>query len=57
MGINYRTAEIRKSHLIKLPDAIIIAATALVYKLILITRNIEDYKDIEGLEIINPWKL
>jgi len=54
--IKLKTAEIRKLHRIKLPDAII-AATALVYKLTLVTRNIEDFKNITGLEIVNPWEL
>jgi len=48
------TISICKSHRIKLPDAII-AATALVYNLILITRNISDFKNINGLELVNPW--
>ncbi len=54
-SIKIKTAEIRKKHSIKLPDAII-AATALVYNLILITRNIEDFKSISGLSTINPWE-
>ena len=33
----------------------IIAATALEYHLTLATRNIADFDDIEGLQIINPW--
>ena len=52
--IKYKTADIRKKHRIKLPDAII-AATALVYKLTLISRNVSDFKDIDGLQLINPW--
>lgn len=52
--IKYKTAEIRKNHKIKLPDAII-AATSLVYDLTLITRNIADFKNIDGLQLINPW--
>lgn len=52
--IKYRTADIRKKHKIKLPDAII-AATALVYELILVSRNTSDFKDIEDLQLINPW--
>ena len=52
--IKYKTADIRKMHGIKLPDAII-AATALVYELTLISRNISDFKDIDGLQLINPW--
>jgi hypothetical protein len=48
--------EIRKFHRIKLPDAII-AATAFVYDLILITRNVADFKNIKGLEVIDPHKM
>jgi predicted nucleic acid-binding protein len=50
------TISIRKGHKTKLPDAII-AATALLYDLILIFRNISDFKDIEGLKVINPHRL
>jgi predicted nucleic acid-binding protein len=49
-----RTIEICKQNKIKLPDAII-AATALIENLILVTRNIDDFKDISGLELLNPW--
>lgn len=52
--IKFKTADIRKKHKVKLPDAII-AATALVYELILISRNVVDFKKIERLELINPW--
>jgi predicted nucleic acid-binding protein len=52
--IKHITADIRKKHKIKLPDAII-AATALVYELTLITRNVSDFNKIEGLQLINPW--
>lgn len=48
--------EIRKKYKTKLPDAII-AATALVYDLVLITRNISDFKNIQGLKIIDPHSL
>lgn len=54
MGINYKTADIRKKHKIKLPDAII-AATALVYELSLVSRYVYDFKNINGLQLINPW--
>jgi predicted nucleic acid-binding protein len=47
---------LRKSKVIKLPDAII-AATALVSNLTLTTRNLSDFKNIPGLKIINPWEL
>ena len=48
--------EIRKLQRIKLPDAII-AATALVYDLIVITRNASDFKNITGLQVIDPYSL
>ncbi len=53
--IKLKTAELRKAYKIKLPDAII-AATALVYDLTLLTRNTADFKDITGLRICNPWE-
>ena len=52
--IKLKTADIRKVHRIKLPDAII-AATALVNGLILITRNSKDFEQIADLEVINPY--
>lgn len=48
--------DLRKTKVIKLPDAII-AATALVSNLTLTTRNISDFKNIPGLKVINPWNL
>lgn len=54
--IKLKTAGIRKNFKIKLPDAII-AATAIVYDLTLITRNTSDFKPIEGLEIFDPFIL
>ncbi len=50
------TISIRMQKKIKLPDAII-AATALVFDLTLLTRNTEDFKSISGLKTINPWML
>lgn len=55
-GIADKSIGIRRAYKIKLPDAII-AATALVNNFILVTRNISDFKDIDGLEIINPYDL
>lgn len=52
--IKYKTAEIRKAQKIKLPDAII-AATAIVYDLTLLTRNTADFRQIAGLTLVNPW--
>ncbi len=49
------TISIRKNHKkVKLPDAII-AATAIVHNLTLITRNEKDFKSISGLRWINPF--
>jgi predicted nucleic acid-binding protein len=48
--------EVRKNNKTKLPDAII-AATAIVYNLTIVSRNINDFKNIVGLKCINPWEL
>lgn len=48
-----KTIDLRKQHQVKLPDAII-AATALVHKLTLITNNVKDFKNIKGLKLVNP---
>lgn len=50
------TIDIRKRNKTPLPDAII-AATALVYNLVLISRNVSDFKNIQGLTIIDPHSL
>lgn len=34
----------------------IIAAVAITYNLVLVTRNVKDYQDIPGLIILNPWE-
>ena len=54
--IKLKTAEIRKAYRIKLPDTVI-AATALVYDLTLLSRNLSDFGGINGLRVINPWDL
>jgi hypothetical protein len=54
--IKLKTAEIRKIYNIRLPDAII-AATAIVYGLTLISRNISDFKKIKDLKFINCWDI
>jgi predicted nucleic acid-binding protein len=51
-----QTINLRKKRKIKLPDAII-AATALVHNLTLISRNSKDFDEIDGLEFINPYEL
>ena len=55
-GIVQRTIELCKKSTIKLPDAII-AATALIEDLILITRNTDDFKNIPDLKLLNPWEI
>lgn len=37
-------------------DDSLIAATAIVHNMIIVTRNIKDFKDIEGIKLINPWE-
>ena len=51
-----KTIELRKNYKLKLGDAII-AATALVYNLKIITRNTTDFKLIEGIHTINLYEL
>jgi len=48
------TIELCKQKKIKLPDAII-AATALTEGFILVTRNIDDFKNIPNIELLNPF--
>ena len=49
-----KTVELRQSHRIKLPDAII-AATALVHEQSLVTRNVTDFSAIKGLKVLDPF--
>ena len=51
-----KTIDLRKIKKIKLPDAII-ATTALVHNLALLSRNINDFKNINGLTVIDPHSL
>ena len=51
-----QTITLRKIRKMKLPDALI-AATALVYGLEIISRNTKDFQLIEGLNCINPHEL
>ena len=57
IGINedviLETIELRKSTRLKTPDAII-AATAIVNNLTLLSRNERDFKNISKLKIVNP---
>ncbi len=45
--------QIRREYRLKMPDAII-AATAIQNDLVLITRNIDDFKNVVSLQLINP---
>ncbi len=47
---------LRKSQRIKLPDAII-AATTLAYGYTLVTNNEKDFASIQGLKMVNPYKI
>lgn len=49
-----KAIRIRKDIRIKVPDAII-AATALENDCSLITRNVEDFRGIAGLDVIDPF--
>jgi len=46
------TIRLRKQVRIKIPDAII-AATALINDFVLITRNIDDFKGIKKIKLLN----
>jgi predicted nucleic acid-binding protein len=52
-AIILRTIALRKLIKIKLPDAVI-AATALVHNLTLLSRNTHDFKNVPGLTVLNP---
>ncbi len=54
-AIAEKTIELRKANKIKLPDAVI-AATALLNSLTLITRDTNDFRKIKGLKVIAPYK-
>lgn len=47
---------LRKSKRIGLPDAII-AATALTQNLTVVSRNVKDFANIDGLQVIDPHSL
>ena len=35
---------------------VLIGATALVYGMVIVTRNIGDFERFAGLEVLNPWQ-
>ncbi len=51
-----QTILLRKEHRIKLPDAVI-AATAIVYDLTLLTLNIADFEKIPIIKSLDPYLL
>jgi predicted nucleic acid-binding protein len=53
-SVKTKAATLRRTYSIKLADAII-AATALVIDLTLVTRNTEDFISIDKLKLVNPW--
>jgi toxin FitB len=55
-AVTQKTIELRRIKKMKLGDAII-AATALVHGFVLVTRNTNDFKNIEGLTVIDPYTL
>ncbi len=48
-----KTIDIRKNQKLKVPDAIV-AATAIVYKLTLVSDNDKDFTKVPGLKYVNP---
>jgi predicted nucleic acid-binding protein len=51
-----KTIQIRQKQKVKLPDAVI-ASTALVNGLILVSRNTKDFKNIHNLSVVNPYEI
>jgi predicted nucleic acid-binding protein len=49
-----RTANIRRKYRVSLADALI-AACAIQIDSILVTRNVQDFQNIENLNLINPF--
>ena len=54
--VTEKTIELKRSRKMKLGDAII-AATAIVDNLVLITRNVDDFKFIPSLTALNPYEI
>ena len=50
-----RAIEVRRSRRVRIPDAII-AATALNASAVLVTRNVADFRGIDGLEVWDPYE-
>ena len=51
-----KAIELRKNSKIKLPDAII-AASAIANNFDLLSRNVDDFKNVSGLKVIDPHQI
>nr|WP_287939106.1 type II toxin-antitoxin system VapC family toxin [Algoriphagus sp.] len=51
--IKEATIQVRRTHGLKVPDAII-AASALILNQPLLTHNLKDFKLVKGLEVLDP---
>lgn len=51
-----KTIQLKQTQKIKLGDAII-GATAVVHGFTIVTRNTDDFKNIPGLEVVNPFAI
>ncbi len=54
-NIANKVIQLKRRHKFKLPDAII-AATCLIGNYMLVTRNTDDFKGIDGLNLYNPFR-
>ncbi len=52
--VSQECIRLRRNHKIKLADSVI-AATAIVHNLPLVTRNVADFAGIPGLQIVDPF--
>jgi predicted nucleic acid-binding protein len=55
-AVAQQAIKLRRIKKIKLGDAII-AATALVHGLVVVSRNTSDFNNIPGLQVIDPWQM
>ncbi|MCL2042230.1 MAG: type II toxin-antitoxin system VapC family toxin [Bacteroidales bacterium] len=56
-AVTEKTIELKRSfRKMKLGDAII-AATAIADNLVLVTRNVDDFKSIPSLSVLNPYEM
>jgi predicted nucleic acid-binding protein len=54
-AIEQQTIKVKQNKKIKTPDAII-AATAILYQMTIVSRNVSDFDRIEGIKIYNPFQ-